>query len=66
MSSEYEFLMKEAERATELLRGKEVSSIWRYGKGEVGIEFSDGTRLIVDVAQDGVEISITAGKEKDS
>jgi hypothetical protein len=55
-------LSKEAERATELLRGKEVATVWRHRKGEVVIEFEDGTRLFVDWTQDGVELSITNGR----
>jgi hypothetical protein len=66
MASEDEFFSKEAEEATELLRGKEVATVWRHRQGEVGIEFTDGTRLFVDKTPDGVELSITGGREEDS
>jgi hypothetical protein len=66
MTAEEEFLLKEAERASELLRGKEVAVVWRHRKGEVGIEFTDGTRLFVDKTDEGVELSITGGREEDS
>lgn len=52
-------LEAEAKRATEMLKGKVVSIVWRHRKGEVGIEFADGTRLFVDHTNSGVEISIT-------
>jgi hypothetical protein len=65
MSSETSPLNEEAERATELLRGKEVAAVWRNRKGEVGVEFTDGTRLFVDGVEGGIEISITGGKEED-
>jgi hypothetical protein len=52
-------LESEGRRATELLKGKVVSAIWRHRNGEVAIEFTDGTRLFVDHTQDGVELSIT-------
>jgi len=66
MTSEGEFSSKEAEEATALLRGKEVATVWRHCKGEIGIEFTDGTRLFVDKTPGGVELSITGGREEDS
>lgn len=45
-----------------MLRGKVVSVVWRHRKGEIGIEFTDGTRLFVDQTPVGVELSITEGK----
>jgi hypothetical protein len=65
MSSENSSLSTEAERATELLRGKEVATVWRHRKQEVGIEFTDGTRLFIDWKQDGIELSITGGREEE-
>lgn len=53
----------EAQRATDLLKGKVISIVWRHRKGEVGIEFTDGTRLFVEHTQDGVELSITGRDE---
>jgi hypothetical protein len=41
-------LENEAARATELLAGKIVSRVWRHREAEVGVEFTDGTRLFVD------------------
>jgi hypothetical protein len=58
-------LSKEAGRATELLRGKEVATVWRHRRREVGIEFTDGTRFFVDWKEDGVELSITGGREEE-
>ena len=54
-------LEQEAIRATELLKKKAVLRIWRHRKGELGIEFTDGTRLFVDQTEDGLDISITEG-----
>jgi hypothetical protein len=62
MSTEESELEIEARRATEKLRGKVVSVVWRHREGEVGIEFTDGTRLFVDQTPVGVELSITEGK----
>jgi hypothetical protein len=53
----------EAQRATDFLKGKVVSVVWRHRKGEVGIEFTDGTRLLIDHTQEGVELSITGCDE---
>jgi hypothetical protein len=52
-------LKREAERATALLQGKTVRLVWRHREQEIGIEFTDGTRLFVDQTRTGVEISIT-------
>lgn len=54
-------LEEEAERSTELLKGKTVSKIFRHRIGEVGIEFTDGTRLFIDHKTEGLELSITEG-----
>src|SRR6266545_6646792 len=54
-----EILQDESRRATELLRDKVVSRVISHRSTEVGIEFTDGTRLFVDRASDGVELSIT-------
>ena len=66
MSNENEILSDEAVRAAALLRGKEVATVWRHRKNEIGIEFTDGTRLFVDATADGVEISVTGGRGEDS
>ena len=52
-------LKTEAQRATELLAGKIVKAVWRHKEKELGIEFTDGTRLFVDYQPNSVEISIT-------
>ncbi len=54
-------LEEEARHATELLSGKCVREVWRHRPAEVGIEFTDGTRLFVDANGDSVELSITGG-----
>lgn len=55
-------LEDEARRATELLRGKVVRTVWRHRTREVGAEFTDGTRPFVDAtAEGGLELSITEG-----
>jgi putative component of toxin-antitoxin plasmid stabilization module len=50
-------------RATDLLRGKVVSKIVHRGDREILIEFSDGTRFFVNSTGQGLEASITGGKE---
>ena len=54
-------LKNEATKATEMLKGKVVSVVFRHRVGEFGIEFTDGTRLFVDHVKDGLELSITEG-----
>lgn len=50
----------EALRATEMLRGKTVRTIWRHRDSELGIDFADGTRLFIDaIGKRGLELSIT-------
>lgn len=49
----------EAMRATEMLAGKVVLTVWRHSEQQLGIEFTDGTRLFVDHAPSCVEVSIT-------
>ncbi len=52
----------EAERASEMLRGKVVARVVRTRPTEVLLEFTDGTRLFVDRVADELELSITNGK----
>lgn len=54
-------LADEAQRATELLRGRQIARVWRHRPGELGIEFTDGSRLFVDWRDVGLELSITEG-----
>jgi len=56
-------LKKEAETATELLKGKIVTRIYRHRAKEVCIEFNDGVRLFVDHNEDNLEISVTGGDD---
>jgi len=53
------WLRKEAKEATEMLRGKIVDKVWRHRPKEIGIQFTDGSRLFVDMETDGLELSIT-------
>ena len=52
-------LEAEAKRATKLLKGKVVRAVWRHSEKQLGIEFTDGTRVFVDHAPSCVEVSIT-------
>jgi hypothetical protein len=62
MPNEVTPLKAEAERASEMLRGKVVARVIRHRPTEVLLEFTDGTRLFVDQAADALELSITGGK----
>jgi hypothetical protein len=42
MNEEESRLRMEAQRATEMLRGKTVSVVWRHRPGEAAIQFADG------------------------
>jgi len=55
-------LEKEAVLATELLAGKTVSFVQRHRHGEVLVQFTDGTRLFVEVHGTDLELSITGSK----
>jgi len=57
-------LKLEADRATEILKGKKVLKILRHRIGEFGIEFTDGKRLFLDHQPESIEISITEGNQK--
>lgn len=61
MPNEATQLEDEAERASEMLRGKVVARVIRNRPTEVLVEFADGTRLFVDRATDALELSITGG-----
>jgi hypothetical protein len=52
----------EAERATELLRGKVVKRVWRHCEREVVIIFEDGSHFYAD-ADTPLELSVTLGDE---
>lgn len=57
-------LKDEARRATDMLKGRSVRQVWRHRVGEVGVEFTDGTRLFVNASGDEVELSITGGLDE--
>lgn len=49
-----------------LLKGKTVKRVWRRKRKELGLEFSDGTRLFVDWQKNqSLDLSVTEGTEKD-
>jgi hypothetical protein len=52
-------LRDEADRLTHLLRGKAIKQAKRHRKGEILLEFDDGTRRFVDMVAEGLEISVT-------
>ncbi|MGX9432511.1 MULTISPECIES: hypothetical protein [Bradyrhizobium] len=54
-------LEQEAEKLTELLKGKTVRIVWRHCADEIAIEFDDGdrTRLFVNRDPAGLDISVT-------
>jgi hypothetical protein len=54
-------LEREAEKLTELLKGKTVRIVWRHRLDEIAIEFDgdDRTRLFVNRDLDGLDISVT-------
>jgi hypothetical protein len=51
----------EAVKITDLLRGRTVRIARRHRKGELMIEFDDGTCLFVNVAAGDLDFSITGG-----
>jgi hypothetical protein len=57
-------LCEEELRATQLLGGKTVARIRRHRPTELLVEFTDGTRLFVDVAGDVLELSITGSQDQ--
>ena len=54
-------LEQEAEKLTELLKGKPVRIVWRHRRDDIAIEFDgdDRTRLFVIRGSDGLDISVT-------
>lgn len=57
-------LLNEAKRATEMLGGKVIHAIARHRNGEVGVQFTDGTRLVIGSTESGLELSITEGDDE--
>ncbi|MEA9905818.1 hypothetical protein VDG44_14870 [Xanthomonas campestris pv. raphani] len=52
-------LEEEADRATVHLAGKIVQTVWRHRSGELVIQFTDGSRILADVREGALELSIT-------
>ncbi|WP_187805597.1 hypothetical protein [Aquipseudomonas alcaligenes] len=55
-------LKEESIKATELLKGRKVQAVVRHTPSEVLIQFTDGTRLFIDVSNEELELSITGIK----
>ena len=53
----------EARELTALIGGKTVKLVRRHRPAELMIEFDDGTRLFVDVATKGLDVSVTGGED---
>ncbi len=52
-------LSQEAQRMTELLVGKTAKIVRRHRRSEFLVEFTDGTRLFVEVINGELKFSIT-------
>jgi hypothetical protein len=52
-------LKSEARQLTRHLKGKIIEKVWRHRFNEFGIQFTDGTRLFVDISKGGLETSLT-------
>lgn len=52
-------LKRDTFTATRILRGKIVKEVVRHKRKEMGIFFTDGSRLFVDQTLHGLELSIT-------
>ena len=55
-------LKEESKKATELLEGRKVQVIVRHKPSEVLIQFTDGSRLFIDISNEELELSITGIK----
>lgn len=56
-------LKEESIKATELLKGRKVQAVVRHNPSEVVIQFTDGSRLFIDVNNENLELSITGIKQ---
>jgi hypothetical protein len=56
-------LASEATELTRLLSRKVVKVVRRHRAGEILIEFEGDTRLFVNGVPDGLDFSVTAGRE---
>lgn len=57
-------LRNEATEVTRLLAGKIVRVVWGHRPDEIAIEFTDGARLVVDRAENGLELSLERGGQR--
>ena len=55
-------LKEESIEATKLLAGRKVQAVVRHKSSEVLIQFSDGSRLFIDISNNELELSISGGK----
>ena len=51
-------LHRETAAVAKLLVGKTVRNVWRHRSGEVGIEFTDGSRIFINRVEEGLELSV--------
>jgi hypothetical protein len=50
-------LQREAQAVTKFIGGKTVRQVWRHRIGEIGIEFTDGSRIFINRTDAGLEVS---------
>jgi hypothetical protein len=55
-------LKEESIKATELLEGRKVQAVVRHKPSELLIQFTDGSRLFIDIHNEELELSITGIK----
>ena len=53
-------LKEQSRRGTKMLKDKTVRRLVRHRRGELHLEFTDGTRLFVDATAIGLDLSITS------
>jgi hypothetical protein len=58
-------LEEEAAKTQQLLGGKTLSRVWRHRVAELVLEFTDGSRLLVDRTDHGLELSVTGGADSE-
>ena len=51
-------LRREAVAVTKLLGGKTVREVVRNGSSELGIEFTDGSRIFINSTEEGLQVSV--------
>jgi len=55
-------LKEESIKVTKLLEGRKVQAVVRNKPSEVLIQFTDGSRLFIDINNEDLELSITGIK----